>query len=48
MRLILQGSLLYWKDELPVGGVPVFSQMVKKQGSSIQPTEQYVRFTREW
>ena len=46
MRLILLGSL-HWKDQLPVGGVPVYSQMVKKQGSPIQPTEHCVRLTRE-
>ena len=45
MRLILQGSLLHWKDQLPVGGVPVYSQLVKKQGS---PIEHCVRLTREW
>ena len=27
MRLILLGSLLHWKEQLPVGGVPVYSQM---------------------
>ena len=27
MRLILLGSLLHWKDQLPVGGMPVYSQM---------------------
>ena len=37
MRLILLGSLLHWKDQLPAGGAPVYSQMVKKQGSPIQP-----------
>ena len=46
MRLILQGFLLHWKDQLPVGGVSVYSQMVKKQVSAIQPIELYV--TREW
>ena len=48
MRLILLGSLLHWKDQLPVGGVPVYSQMVKKQGSPVQPIERYVRLTRVW
>ena len=47
MRLILLGSLLHWKDQLPVGGVSVYSQMVKKQGSPIQPMEYCVRLTRE-
>ena len=47
MRLILLGSLLYWKDQLPVGGVPVYSQLVKKQGSPIQPIEHHGRLTRE-
>ena len=35
MRLILLGFLLHWKDQLPVGGVPVHSQMVKKQVSKL-------------
>ena len=48
MKLILLGSLFHWKDQLPVGGVLVYSQMVKKQGSPIQPIEHYVRLTREW
>ena len=48
MRLILLGSLLHWKVQLPVGGVPVYSQMVKKQVSAIQPIEHYVGLTREW
>ena len=48
MRLILLGSVLHWKDQLPVGGVPVYSRMVKKQGSPIQQIEHYVRLTREW
>ena len=48
MRLILLGSLLHWKDQLAVCGVQVYSQMVKKQGSPIQPIEHYVRLTREW
>ena len=48
MRLILLGFLLHWKDQLPVGGVPVHSQMVKKQVSAIQAIEQYVMLTREW
>ena len=46
MRLILLGSLLHWKDQLPVGDVPVYSHMVKKQGSPIQPIEHYVRLSR--
>ena len=48
MRLILLDSLLHWKEQLPVGGVAVYSQMVKKQGSPIQPIEYYVRLTRKW
>ena len=48
MRLILLGCLLHWKDQLPVGGVPVYSQMVKKQVSAIRPIESFVRLTREW
>ena len=50
MRLSLLGFLLFWTDQLPVGGVPVYSQMVKKQVSAIQPIEHYVavRLTREW
>ena len=31
MRLILLVFLLHWKDQLPVGGVPVYSQVVKSQ-----------------
>ena len=31
MRLILLGSILHWKDQLPVGGVPVYSQMSKSK-----------------
>ena len=38
MRLILLGFL----HQLPVGDVPVFSQMVKKQVSAFQPIEHYV------
>ena len=34
MRLILLGFL---PNQLPVGGVSVYSQMVKKQLSAIQP-----------
>ena len=45
MRLVLLGSLLHCKDQLPVGGVPVYSQMVKKQVSAIQSIERYVRPT---
>ena len=41
MRLILLGFLL----QLPVGGVSVYSQLVKKQVSAIQPIGHYVRFT---
>ena len=37
MRLILLGFLLHWKDKLAVGGVQVYSQMVKKEVSAIQP-----------
>ena len=48
MRLILLGFLLHWKDQLPVCGMPVYSQMVKKQASAIQPVGHYVRLTREW
>ena len=48
MRLILLGFLLHWKDQLPVGGVLVYSQMVKKQVLAIQPIEPYVRVKREW
>ena len=48
MRLILLGSLLHWKNQLPVGGVPVYSQMVKKQVPAIQLIEHYVGLTREW
>ena len=48
MRLILLGFLLHWKDQLPAGGVLVYSQMVKKQVSAIQPTERCVRLRREW
>ena len=47
MRLILLGSLLHCKKQLPVGGVPVYSQMVMKQVSAIQPIEHCVRLTRE-
>ena len=47
MRLILLGFLLHRKNQLPVGGVSVYSQMVKKQVSSIQPIGRYVRLTRE-
>ena len=31
MRLILLGSLLRWKNQLPVGGVPVYSQMSRSK-----------------
>ena len=46
MRLILLGSLLHWKDQLPVGGVLVYSQLVKKQGLPSQPIEHYVWLTK--
>ena len=47
MRLILLGFLFHWKDQLPVCGMPVYSEMVKKQVSAIHPIERYVRLTRE-
>ena len=47
MRLILLGFLLHLRDQLPVGGVSIYSQMLKKKVSAIQPNEHYVRFTRE-
>ena len=47
MRLILLGFLLHLRDQLPVDDVLVFSKMVKKKVSAIQPNEHYVRFTRE-
>ena len=31
MRLILLGSLLHWKNKLPVGGVPVYSQISRSK-----------------
>ena len=31
MRLILLGSLLHWENQLPVGGVPVYSQMLRSK-----------------
>ena len=31
MRLILLGSLLHWKNQLPVGGVSVYSQMSRSK-----------------
>ena len=31
MRLILLGYLLKWKNQLPVGGVPVYSQMSRSK-----------------
>ena len=31
MRLILIGFRLYWRDWLPVGGMQVYSQAVKKK-----------------
>ena len=31
MRLILLGSLLHWTNQLPVGGVPVYSQMSRSK-----------------
>ena len=47
MRLILLGILLHWKDQLPVGGMSVYSEMIKKQVSAIQPIKCYVRLARE-
>ena len=48
MRLNFLGYFLQWKDQLPVGGVLIYSQMVKKQVSAIQPMECYVRlYTRK-
>ena len=40
--------LLHWKNQLPVGGMPVYFQMVKKQVPAIQPIEHCVRLTRQW
>ena len=31
MRLILLGFLLCWKNQLPVAGVPVYSQMSRSK-----------------
>ena len=31
MRLILLGSLFSWKKQLPVGGMPVYSQMPRSK-----------------
>ena len=31
MRLILVGSLLHWKNQLPVGGMPVYSQISRSK-----------------
>ena len=31
MRLILLGSLFHWKNYLPVGGVPAYSQMSRSK-----------------
>ena len=35
MRLILLGSLLHWKKQLPVGGVPVNSQMSRSKSQHL-------------
>ena len=48
VRLVLLGFLVHWKNQLPVGGVPVYHQMIKKQVSAIQSIEHCVRLTREW
>ena len=48
MRLILLGFLLHGRDQLPVGGGSVYSQMVKKQVSAMQSIEHCVRLKREW
>ena len=45
MRLLLLGLFLHWKNWLPVGGLTVYSRMVKKQVSEIQPIGCYVRLT---
>ena len=37
MRIILLVFHLHWRDQMPVAGVPVFSQMVNKEVSAIQP-----------
>ena len=47
MRLILPGFILHWKNQLPVGGMPVYSQMVKKQISATQPIEHCVRLKKD-
>ena len=31
MRLILLGTQFHWKKQLPVGGVPVYSQMSRSK-----------------
>ena len=31
MRLILLGSLLHWKNQLPGGGMPVYFQMSRSK-----------------
>ena len=48
MRLILLGFLLRRKDKLPEDGMSVYSQMIKKQVSAIQPIERYVMLARKW
>ena len=35
MRLILLGSLLRGKNQLPVGGVPVYSQMSRSKSRQL-------------
>ena len=47
MGLILLEFLLHWRDQLPVGGVPVYSQVVKKQVPAIQPIEHCDSLTRQ-
>ena len=44
MRVILLGFLLHWRDQLPVGGMSVYSQMVKKHVSAIQSIEHFFFF----
>ena len=44
MRLILLGFLCRLRDQLPVGGVSVYSQMVKKHVSAIQSIEHFFFF----
>ena len=48
MRLILLGSLLHWKKQLPVGGVPVYSQMSRSKSQQFSQLSIVLGLHENW